>query len=201
MTTAKPKLRTGMRMTVAEFLALPEIDEYRWLELDDGELYIMPRPRRPHQFLSLHLGTFFVNYLNSFDEPPAEVYSELVVIISRESGRILIPDLSVFLRPPGDDSDISAAGSIPDIVIEILSSDRNRDLVRKRQLYAEAGVPEYWIFDPLNDTVLPLGLRDGEYVERGVLGIGDTLTTPLLPGLAIPLADLFGHRQRPRDEA
>ena len=201
MTTAKPKLRTGMRMTVDEFLDIPETDEYRWLELDDGELYVMPRPRRPHQFLSLHLGTFFVNYLNSFEEPPAEVYSELVVIISRESGRILIPDLSVFLRPPGDDSDISAAGSIPDIVIEILSSDRNRDLVRKRQLYAEAGVPEYWILDPLNDTVLPLELRGGEYMEPGLLSIGDTLTTPLLPGLAIPLSDLFGHRQRPRDEA
>ena len=50
MTTAKPKLRTGMRMSVDEFLDLPEDDEYRWLELDDGELYIMPRPRRIHQF-------------------------------------------------------------------------------------------------------------------------------------------------------
>ena len=89
-------------------------------------------------------------------------------------------------------------GSIPDIVIEILSSNRNRDLVRKRRLYAESGVPEYWIFDPRNDTALPLELRGGEYVERGVLSLGDTLTTPLLPGLAIPLADLFGHRQRPR---
>ena len=88
-----------------------------------------------------------------------------------------------------------------DIVIEVLSSDRDRDPVRKRRLYAEAGVPEYWIFDPLNDTVLPLELRGGEYVERGLLSIGDTLTTAQLPGLAIPLADLFGQRQRPRDEA
>ena len=201
MTTAKPKLRTGMRMSVDEFLDLPETDEYRWLELDDGELYIMPRPRRVHQFLKDELVTHFKILLNNSPTPPAEVYTELVIIISRESGRILIPDLSVFLRPPGDDSDISAAGSIPDIVIEILSTNRSRDLVRKRQLYAEAGVPEYWIFDPRNDTVLPLELRDGEYVERGVLSVGDTLTTPLLPGLAIPLADLFHHRQRPRDEA
>ena len=201
MTTAKPKLRTGMRMSVDEFLDLPETDEYRWLELDDGELYIMPRPRRVHQFLKDELVTHFKILLNNSPTPPAEVYTELVIIISRESGRILIPDLSVFLRPPGDGSDISAAGSIPDIVIEILSTNRSRDLVRKRQLYAEAGVPEYWIFDPRNDTVLPLELRDGEYVERGVLSVGDTLTTPLLPGLAIPLADLFHHRQRPRDEA
>ena len=201
MTTAKPKLRTGMRMTVDEFLDLPEIDEYRWLELDDGELYFMPRPRRIHQFLKDGLVTHFRIHLDGFDEPPAEVYTGLVIIISREAGRILIPDLSVFLRPPGDDSDISAAGSIPDIVIEILSTNRSRDLVRKRQLYAEAGVPEYWIFDPPNDTVLPLELRDGEYVERGVLSVGDILATPLLPGLAIPLSDLFRHRQRPRDEA
>ena len=201
MTTAKPKLRTGTIMSAAEYLDLPDIDEYRWLELDDGELYFRPRPGRPHQFLSIRLSAYFVNHLDNFDEPPAEVYSELVIIISQESGRILIPDFSIFLRAPGDVSDISAAGSIPGIVIEILSTDRNRDLVRKRQLYAEAGVREYWIFDPINDAVLPLELQGGEYVERPALTAGDTLTTPLLPGLSIPLADIFHHRGRPpRDE-
>ena len=80
---------------------------------------------------------------------------------------------------------------VPDIVIEVLSTDRNRDLVRKRQVYAEAGIPEYWICDRRNDTVRQLELRDGRYVERAVLTAGDTLTTPLLPGLAIPLADVF----------
>ena len=85
----------------------------------------------------------------------------------------------------------------PDIVVEILSSDRNRDLVRKRQLYAEAGVPEYWIFDPLNDIATLLELQNGEYVQRAALAAADTLTTPLLPGLAIPLADVFQHRRRP----
>ena len=200
MTTSKPKLRTGTRMSVEEFLDLPEIDEYRWLELDDGALYFMPRPRRAHQFLKDELVTRFKTLLNNSPTPPAEVYTELVIIISSESRRVLVPDLSVFLRAPGDESDISAAGNIPDIVIEILSTDRNRDLVRKRQIYAEAGVREYWIFDPANDTVLPLELQNGEYAERPTLTTGDTLTTELLPGLSIPLADLFNHRQRPRDE-
>ena len=63
MTTSKPKLRTGIRMSADEYLALPEIDEYRWLELDDGELYFMPRPRRGHQFLSSRL------LRNSFRQP------------------------------------------------------------------------------------------------------------------------------------
>ena len=82
-------------------------------------------------------------------------------------------------------------------VVEILSSDRNRDLVRKRHVYAAAGIPEYWIFDYLNDTAALLELRDGEYVERAVLGPADILTTPLLPGLEIPLADIFDNPRRP----
>ena len=201
MATSKPELRTGTRMSADEFLALPELDEYRWLELDDGELYFMPRPRRAHQFLALHLGSFFASHLNAFDEPPAEVYVELVVIISQETGRILIPDLSIFVRGAGDQSDISAAGQIPDIVIEILSTDRNRDLVRKRQLYAEAGVREYWIFDPIDDTVLPLELHGDEYRQRATLTAADTIATALLPGLSIPLSDIFNHRSRPPREA
>ena len=89
----------------------------------------------------------------------------------------------------------------PDIVVEILSTDRNRDLIRRRQIYAEAGILEYWPIDPRNDTVTQLELRDGAYVERAVLGVEDVLTTPLLPCLAIPLADIFQHRRRPtRDE-
>ena len=80
---------------------------------------------------------------------------------------------------------------VPDIVVEILSTDRNRDLVRKRQVYAEAGIPEYWLLDQRDQTARQLELRDGQYVERAILTIDDTLTTPLLPGLAIPLADVF----------
>ena len=55
----------------------------------------------------------------------------------------------------------------------------------------EAGIPEYWIFDELDQTARQLELRDGRYAERAILTTDDALTTPLLPGLAIPLADVF----------
>ena len=200
MTTAKPILRTGMRMSVDEFLDLPEPDDKPKLELDDGELYVMPRPRRVHQFLKDGLVAYFRNHLDSFQEPPAVMYSELVTILSREPRRVLVPDLAIILHEHMDIFVRGYAEGPPDIVIEILSSDRNRDLVRKRQLYAEAGVPEYWVFDYENNTVTLLELQGGQYVERGILTSDDTLTTPLLPGLDIPLADLFHHRQRPRDD-
>ena len=107
----------------------------------------------------------------------------------------------VILADRDDIGGVRHVEGVPDIVVEILSSDRNHDLVFKRRIYAETGVPEYWIFDPVNDTVLPLELRDGAYAERTALTAADTLATPLLPGLSIPLADIFHHRRRPpRDE-
>ena len=197
---ATKPLPARTRLTIAEFLDLPDTEEKQKMELDDGELYIMPRPRPLHQFLIYWLGWHIANYIESFAEPPAEVYPDVVVIMSREPRRVLVPDLAVILA--GQPYRIVGGyfEGVPNIVMEVLSTDRNRDLVRKRQLYAEAGVREYWIVDPRADTATLLELRDGEYAERAVLTVSDTLTTPLLPGLAIPLADVFRHRQRPADD-
>ena len=196
---ATKPIATGTRMSVAEFLDLPDTEERNKMELDDGELYIMPRPRPVHQFIVFWLGWHIANYIISFAEPPAEVCMDPVTILSRDPRRVLVPDLTVILSErPGQIVGGYFEG-VPGIAVEVLSSDRNRDLIRKRQLYAEAGVAEYWIFDPLNDTALLLELRDGDYVSRGLLTPSDTLTTPLLPSLAIPLVDVFQHRQRPAD--
>ena len=199
MTMLKP--RSGMRLTVEEFMELPDTDDRRKMELDEGILYVMPRPRRGHGFLQFRLGRHLDDYIEEFDEPPAELMMDFIVALSLERRVLLAPDLCIVLRGNAAVVGDRMVEGAPDIVVEILSSDRNRDLVRKRQLYAEGGVPEYWIFDPRNDTATLLELSHGEYVEREVLTSDDTLTTPLLPGLSIPLADLFRHRRRPAGTA
>ena len=198
MTTAT-KLRTGTRMSLDEFLALGETDG-KW-ELDDGALYIMASGSPDHQFLILGFCRHIADYLDEFEESPAQFYHEMTTILSRELQRAPEPDVVIILNERRDIVSRVRVEAPPDIVVEILSMDRNRDLVRKRQIYAEAGVLEYWLIDPRNDTVTMLELRDGAYVERAALTAADTLTTPLLPGLEIPLADVFHHRSRPpRDE-
>ena len=199
MTTAKPKLRTGARMSLDEFLALGETDER--LELFDGVLYLMSTPTKDHQFLMRHIGIHLEAFLDDFDIPPYEVHHDITTILSEGLQRAVEPDLVIILAGRDDVGGRIYVEGVPDIVVEILSSDRNHDLRFKRRIYAEAGVPEYWIFDPVNDTVLPLELRGGGYIERPTLSAADTLTTPLLPGLSIPLADIFHHRRRPpRDD-
>ena len=79
----------------------------------------------------------------------------------------------------------------PDLVVEALSQDRNKDLIRNRQWYAEAGIPEYWIMDPVHDTLTVLELVGDQYRERAVLTARDTLTTPTIPGLSIPMSAIF----------
>ena len=196
MVIAKPELRTGVRMSLDEFLALGETDER--LELFDGILYVMSTPTKDHQFLMGRIHRHFDDHIDAFDQPPAEVYMDLTTILSPELQRAVEPDIVVILAGRDDVGGAIYIEGVPDIVVEILSTDRSHDLVYKRRIYAEAGVREYWIFDPRNDTVLPLRLGDGEYVERAALGVGDVLTTPLLPGLTIPLADVFNHPRRPQ---
>lgn len=195
MATLKP--RAGLQLTIEEFLELPDTEDRRKMELDEGELYIMPRPRRVHQFWNSLLVWHFENFIRGFDDPPAELFADFVVALSLENRTLLAPDLCIVLRERLDLVGDRMVDGAPDIAIEILSSDRRRDLVRKRQLYAEAGVPEYWIFDPDNDTATLLELQAGQYVERAVLEASDTVTTPLLPGLAIPLEDVFRNPRRP----
>ncbi len=81
-----------------------------------------------------------------------------------------------------------------DLVIEVVSggkSDRERDLINKRYDYAQAGIPEYWIVDPQQETIHVLRLDADEYVEHGRFTTGDTATSVLLPGFAVPVADVW----------
>ena len=195
----QPRFHTGMRMSLDEFLALGETDGCQ--ELDDGVLHLMPSANPEHQFLQTELIWHLMSYLRRFQEPPALLFPDLTVVLSREQQRAPEPDLVIILAARAGIVGRSRVEGAPDIVVEILSSDRARDLVYKRRIYAAAGVLEYWIVDPRYDTVLPLALQDGVYPDRPALGVGDTLTTPLLPGLAIPLADLFEHRRRPARDA
>lgn len=82
---------------------------------------------------------------------------------------------------------------VPDLVIEVVSEgDEARDYREKRDEYASIGIPNYWIVDPTRRSVHLLILAEGgEYRVEQRLGLDDTLTSPLFPGLGIPLRRLF----------
>ena len=191
----KAKYRTGDRMTIDEFLALGETDG-KW-ELDDGVLYIVGSANKDHQFLMHWLRRHIEDCLYTAHPPLGEVHHEMTTILSRERHRAPEPDIVVILAGRSDVAGIVHVEGVPDIVVEILSTDRRRDLTLKREMYADSGVREYWIIDPRDDTVTTLELRAGRYITRAVLGANAILSTPLLPGLSIPLGSIFHHPYRP----
>jgi Uma2 family endonuclease len=83
---------------------------------------------------------------------------------------------------------------VPELVIEIGSpGTRRRDETLKRRLYERTGVTEYWIVDPDLDAIRVFS-RSGEKFDRArefLAEAGDVLTSPLLPGLEIPLQHVF----------
>ena len=81
-----------------------------------------------------------------------------------------------------------------DLAIEIVSAsleDRERDLVTKRLEYARAGIQEYWIIDPEQESVSVLNLTGKVYEESGIYVRGDTVTSPQLPELGLPVTEIL----------
>jgi Uma2 family endonuclease len=79
-----------------------------------------------------------------------------------------------------------------DLVVEIVSPDNvERDTVIKRADYAEAGIPEYWIVNPEEETITVLKLEGGAYMVHGVFGRGETASSGLLTGFIMGVDAVF----------
>lgn len=156
----------------------------------EGEKIVSPSPTSFHQAISLNFSVALHTWaqrtqLGKWRPAPFDVILSNVDVVQ--------PDL-VFVRRENLSrlKDKHLQGP-PDIVIEILSPGSIRlDRVRKRVLYAKYGVPEYWIVSPEERTVEILRLQtDGQYAVIDVLESEDALESPLLPGFACPVQDLF----------
>ena len=82
----------------------------------------------------------------------------------------------------------------PPLVVEVLSpSTRLRDLLRKPRDYARVGVAEMWLVDTEGPTAAVLRRDEETSLLEPVddVSASGALTSPMLPGLEIPLADLL----------
>lgn len=135
--------------TEEEYYGLPETVR---AELIDGEFYDMSAPSRIHQ----EVVNFFITEINLFirsKNGPCRVYpAPFAVKLAKNKRTIVEPDISV-ICDPGKLTDKGCTGA-PDWIVEVISPNNPaHDYVRKLNLYADAGVREYWIIDPLGKEV------------------------------------------------
>ena len=160
------------------------------LELIDGEVFVVPAPNIGHQDVQANLVFEFVGQIarrgrgRVFPAPTDLRFSDV---------RDVQPDLIVVL--PGDGATINPERieGVPSLVVEIVSpSSRVQDRRVKRALYADAGVPEYWIVDHAARSVVVLSdPANGDYRTETTYGDGDTVRSATILDITVPVADIF----------
>lgn len=78
------------------------------------------------------------------------------------------------------------------LVVEVAEGSLHRDRVIKREIYADSGVPEYWIVDVEGGAVeVHTEPREGDYRMMMRAERGEILRPIELPGVAIAVADIL----------
>jgi hypothetical protein len=102
---------------------------------------------------------------------------------------VVKPD-AFYLVPERRDHFLSRSECVPDLIVEVLAADTaRRDRREKLSLYAELGVPEYWLIEPELSALDMLTNDHGRMVVT--LPAGDRHPSPGLAGLILDLAELW----------
>jgi Uma2 family endonuclease len=170
-----------------EYLSL---ETNQLIEFTKGSLEILPMPTIQHQLIVAFLYTALLSFTRS-KQLGTLLFAPLRVRLWE--GKFREPDL-VFISNANPDRLQGRYLDGADLVIEVMSGsaeDRHRDLVIKREEYAQAGIGEYWIVDPVEEKVTVLTLSDEAYQVHGEFRPGSTATSPMLIGFSIQVTEVF----------
>jgi Uma2 family endonuclease len=184
---ATPTVSRPPLLTYEDYCLLPE-DGKRY-ELIEGELFVSPAPSLRHQTVSSRLGAALNEAL---DKPGlARVFHAPTDLILAPTS-VVQPDLVIVGSARSSIMTERALEGVPDVVVEILSpSSLDRDQYIKRKLYERFKIPEYWVVDPEQGSMIVYRLDDGTYGIRARYDVASTLECPEFPTLQVALADVF----------
>ncbi len=173
--------------TFDDYAALPD-DGHRY-EIVNGVLVMAPAPDLGHQSIVLRLSHYLF------------VHAELAglgrvfagpVDVELESKNVFQPDVVVILNAHLDRMTQKKIVGAPDLVVEVASpSTAAYDRLTKYDVYARAGVTEYWIVKPDSRVVEILVLEDGTYRSLGAFSGKATLPSRVVPDLPVRVEQFF----------
>ena len=162
----------------------------RLIEYFDGRIEVLEMPSERHQRIVGLLFSLLLLYVqgNNLGLLLASPFK-----VKLRSGKFREPDL-MFLLTKNYHKRQEQFWEGADLVIEVVSpDDPERDIVLKRREYAEAGIGEYWLINPLDETITVFTLAKGEktYREHGVFAKGQSATSVLLENFSVDVASTF----------
>ena len=194
-------MSTPLRYTSADLENLPHVEGVRY-EIIDGELHVSRQPHYHHQYACGEVCRALQNW--SLDTGAGEAIQAPGVIFAPDDD--VAPDV-IWMSRARLSNALDQAGHIrvaPELVVEVLSfgaTNERRDRELKLALYSRRAVEEYWIVDWRQQVVEVYRRREGALRLVATLDSGDVLTSPLLPGFACPVSNLWRPRQQASPQA
>ena len=186
------QLDFSKRYTYADYMSwqFPER-----VELLRGKLYTMsPAPNLRHQLVSGNIFGFLWIFLK---DKPCRVFSapfDVRLPVADKKGKkdtVVQPDITVVCNP--DVLGKQGCTGVPDLVVEVLSpGNTTKEMRDKFDIYEEAGVKEYWLAHPSDNTVIVYSLNENEkYIGSRHFTIKDTVESSVVRGFDLRLKDIF----------
>jgi hypothetical protein len=180
---------TRRRFTRAEYYRMAEVgilDSRDRVELIKGEIIEMSPIGRRHQAFIDNLARLLI--LRLADDAIVSVHSPLALAADTEPE----PDLTVLRRREVPYKDREAWAEDALLVIEVAESSLAYDRSTKLRLYAEAGIPEYWVVDCAAETVeVHRGPGPQGYRDVNLVGGVATLRLQAFPDVELRTTDIF----------
>lgn len=182
---ANPNSQVIPKLTLDEFLSLPENDES--YELVDGEAIKKVSPK----FFHSRLTSSFWSELSGWASGIGQVAIEWSVVLKRRAKDwVPVPDLLYvsYDRLASDWREDAPCPVLPELVIEIVSPDQTfNQLAQKATDYLSAGVDRVWVvYPPMRSITVFFGDRPPETYRGDRL-----LTDELFPNLAVTSEQFF----------
>jgi len=173
------------RLTYADLEQLPD-EETRLYELFDGELVVLPAPSREHQ---IAVGNIYVILRQARPKGHLILFAPFDWYV--DEGTYYHPDVLVAPRSEVAKKNLPVP---PLLAVEVLSkTSRAHDLVRKRHVYARAGLVHYWIVDADAPWIMVLE-REGDQFVEAAKAEGDELLVVDHPfPVSLRPSDLLGE--------
>ena len=177
--------------TYIEYVRFTEVmgNRFRY-EIIEGHLQMMAAPTPQHQEIVANINEYLRRFVKQ--HKLGKVYfSPIDVVLDKLQKSTVQPDL-LFI-PINNLAIVERAKifGVPDLIVEVLSSNRADDLETKFKLYAQYGVQEYWIVDPVNETVEVFVLQDELFVIFGRFTHSQIVHSNQLNGIHIPVDEIF----------
>ena len=177
--------KSQIKFTYRDYLLLPELDRR---ELIEGDFFMVPAPNIKHQKIVGYLGAVLRAHVHG-QRLGTLLLAPTDVVLSDED--VVQPDLLFVSNARRDIITEDNVAGAPDLVTEVLSpSTAERDMNLKLTLYARAGVGEYWIVDPDDESVQVIELSTGGQRSKRTF-LSGKVSSRALPGLDVEAGSIF----------